>query len=307
MIGIRKFNSWMVFWLGLALLFVPCFGAGESLKKSEIVIIGTVHQPTAAYTSESLLDILRRVKPDVILMEKDSSFFTNEFKLREFKSDSMEPRVIRAYLKETDVPLRPFDIEGRNDFYRRTNYFEQEKALFAEISKMYKANKLNGDAKALWEALKLSMDDSNRWQAKDSEKINSYAYDSSVNAKHWNLDQGILELIRLTPELANFYEFQGQSAAFEMKRNDAMVQNIRRWSREFQGRRLVVIVGCEHRHYLRSHLGPDEPITYVLKEYWEFPALKKIERVHRGVLMGAGFSRLAPPMSADALVPGDSP
>ena len=42
---------------------------------AEIVVVGTVHSPTARFTAATLDSIIKRVKPAVIMLELDPSFF----------------------------------------------------------------------------------------------------------------------------------------------------------------------------------------------------------------------------------------
>src|SRR4051812_47166487 len=64
----------------LSLLFavtlrLPAVAAQSLPPKAEVNVVGTVHVPTAMYPAESLAAIIARVKPDMILMELDGSFF----------------------------------------------------------------------------------------------------------------------------------------------------------------------------------------------------------------------------------------
>ena len=44
---------------------------------TEVVLLGTVHQPVENFNADTLYDILVDIEPDVILYEVDSSFFTS--------------------------------------------------------------------------------------------------------------------------------------------------------------------------------------------------------------------------------------
>ena len=102
--------------------------------------------------------------------------------------------------------------------------------------------------------------------------INSFSSDLAINERLWLATQGIPEIARLTPDLKGCREFWDLSRAEWIRRNNQMVANIKRYSTEFQGQRLVVICGFEHRYYLHSHLYDwrDEPPAYTVKEYWQY-------------------------------------
>jgi hypothetical protein len=57
-----------------------------------------------------------------------------------------------------------------------------------------------------------------------------------------------------------------------IRRNNQMITNIKRYSEELLGQRLVVISGFEHRYYLHRHLYDcrDVPPNYTVKEYWQY-------------------------------------
>ena len=101
--------------------------------------------------------------------------------------------------------------------------------------------------------------------------INSFQADSAINEKQWLMNEGIPEIVRLTPGLKDSEAFWSLSRAYWIRRNDEMLRNIRRFAAEFEGKRLVVLCGFEHRYYLRSRLSDaGEPPGYVVKEYWEY-------------------------------------
>lgn len=50
-----------------------------------------------------------------------------------------------------------------------------------------------------------------------------------------------------------------------------MVDNILKYINEFSGKKLVVLVGGEHKHDLYNELvKKQEVFNYVLKEFWEY-------------------------------------
>lgn len=247
----------------------PLLSAQESLKKTEIIIIGTLHQEKPSFTSKNLVDILKKVRPDVILIELDSSFFTADFQLKKYYPNSLEDQAIKELLTIYPVKLRPFEIEGRNEFYKKTNYFNQEDLLFEKINELNKTNQLSRQSKNLWKKMRYYLRQRDKWSNKKPEEINSFACDAVLNQKNWYLDQGTAQLIKITPQLEPFTEFSNMSGSFWIVRNDAMIQNIKRYAKEFPGQRLVVITGFEHRYYLRSHLTHDIPSTFMVKEFYE--------------------------------------
>src|SRR4029079_11700062 len=105
----------------LLYILVLCQWSNETTiatdKETDIIIIGTVHDGSDKYNSDTLLGILTEIKPDIILVECDSSYMTNDYQLKDdVKYAFMETRAITKFQKINDVMLRPYDINGRDSF-----------------------------------------------------------------------------------------------------------------------------------------------------------------------------------------------
>lgn len=97
----------------LILLIVLILISCKKEKVTEIIILGTLHKPEPNFNSEILFDILENLKPDLILMEGDSSFFTSNFRLKK----ALNSNEVIASQKYADkypmTKLRPYGFEGR--------------------------------------------------------------------------------------------------------------------------------------------------------------------------------------------------
>jgi hypothetical protein len=239
-------------------------------NKTEIVVIGTVHSPTANVSVKTLSGILDKLKPDVLLLEFDSSFFDDAFALREKFRDITLESTVATSLAGKGVKLRPYDIEGRNKFYQDTDYFKQELNLNQEISKLNADGRLSPDAKAIFEALTSFARVRDSCGADRLEVLNSAACDRAIEKKQFYAFSGIGKIIDLTPALAEFKPFWTLASDFWVKRNEAMVRNIVNSAKEFHGRRVVVMCGYEHRYYLRKRLAEEAAKEgFVVGEYWD--------------------------------------
>jgi hypothetical protein len=58
----------------------PAFASADD--STAIVVVGTVHTKTDNFTVQGLTDILERIKPDLILVELDSSFLTPSMSIK---------------------------------------------------------------------------------------------------------------------------------------------------------------------------------------------------------------------------------
>ncbi len=83
-------------------------------KETELVLLGTVHPPIENFTSDTLYNILLKIKPDLILYEVDSSFFTEAFQFNK-TSSSNENIATLKYMVSVDSRV-PYHKTARPEF-----------------------------------------------------------------------------------------------------------------------------------------------------------------------------------------------
>ena len=109
--------------------------------------VGTKHNPCTYFNSDSVYAILLRVQPDVVLMELDSTFFDKNFHFDLEKYPDLlstnENIGTHRYQQEQGVDLRPFEITGRNEWYREHRYFERQDSMWRDALSLYRADKLS--------------------------------------------------------------------------------------------------------------------------------------------------------------------
>ena len=240
--------------------------------KPEIVLVGTVHGPTPNFREETLVAILNRVKPDLILLELDPSFFDGSLNLPEaHRGVSLESRAATAYAKTAGARLRPFDIEGRNRFYQEHDYFNREAKLNQEVARLYDTGQLAPEARLLFERLLSLSAVRDACGNERPEVINSAACDTAVEKKHHYAFKGLGRIIELTPALKEAGPFWTLADDFWARRNGEMVRNIVKYAKELRPRRAVVLSGFEHRSYLRRRLAEQASGEgFVVREYWDY-------------------------------------
>lgn len=251
-------------------LLLPSQPAQPSNASTEIVIIGTVHKETNSFKTNDLVTILMRVMPDIILCEYDHSFFTKDFQfVRNF--GGLEQTSVISYAKNHQVLLRPYDIEGRNEFYSASKSFEREDSLIKGIRELARGNKLDSESQKVLDQIRKCMSDRDRFLAASPRDINSFECDRVLAQKTFAMDFGYSEIIHRNLDLFEFSEFWNNYVSFESRRNLEMIRNIEHWAGEFKGKRIVVLCGFEHRHQLRLGLRIHAKSSASLKEYWEYP------------------------------------
>ena len=224
--------------------------------QTEIVLIGTAHEPTANFREETLRSILARVKPDLILLELDPIFFDSTLSLpMKYEGITLETRAATGYAKTASVKLRPYDIEGRNKFYQEHDYFAREQKLNQEVGRLYSAGQLSPEAKLLVEALRATAAIRDACGADRVEVFNSTACDVAIEQKQYYAFKGLGKIVALTPALADMTAFWKLADDFWTRRNDEMVRNIVKQTKELGAKRVVVLAGYEHRYNLKKQLA----------------------------------------------------
>jgi len=256
----------------LIVLFCPFSSYSHKLPKTEIIIVGTVHKATEAYSGDTLFSILEKLQPDVILKEHPVSWSADSFltEAKKFKNPSLETVTLVKYIERNpSVLLKYYDIADRNKFYKEIDYFEKEKELFRELRELEDNNKLDGLGEVLLERFNIFFRIIKAIAEENIRLMNSTSTDSVLSLEQEYLMDDILKLTEIVPELNKFANYVTVRKNFWEKRNRKMAEHIIEYSKDFQGKRMVVITGFEHRCLLRKHLLESEETNFVLKEYWE--------------------------------------
>jgi hypothetical protein len=260
----------------IALIFVSLFIAGTSLAANNdttaIVIVGTVHSETSNFKVETLCRIIDRVKPDLILVELDSSFMTPSMNIKpELSNVSLENRAIRDCAQARAIPLRPYDIEGRNKIYEQHNYFNLQRELSRALDQALKDSLLGDSARILLDAIIRFDDIGHTFGSERAEIINSEACDIAMESKQYYAGTGMMQIVASVPSLRHFADFCAFRRDFWMSRNEEMAKNIVHWTNLLRPKTVLVLCGFEHRYYLRSALNKLRVNNaFNLREYWTY-------------------------------------
>jgi hypothetical protein len=252
-----------------ALLSQVSLASGK--ENRSIIVVGTVHNETDGYSVQTLCGILNRARPDLILVELDSSFFTPSLALKpEFATITLENRAVSDCQRSQAIPVRPYDIEGRNKIYAQHDYFKLQRDLSSALKDAEQKSLLGTDARILLEAITRFDDIARSFSSERPEIINSRSCDVAMESKHFYADDGMIRIVSSTPSLKQFSDFVKFKRDFWITRNDDMVKNIIAWIKSLRPRTVVVLCGFEHRYYLReSLLKRAADNAYDVKEYWE--------------------------------------
>lgn len=244
----------------------------QSDKDTEVYIIGTVHESTENFNSDTLLNIFNKIKPDVILVDCDTSYMTPEFKLKE-DIEYMFPETIAIteYSKNNPVKLRPYDINGRDVFLDDPERQSHQYNFFNEIYTFNENKEFEPDAQRLYDKIQ-SMTDL-AWEMSNARAsyINSAEGSSGIDTINYYTYDGMKILIDKTPALSKYESYWNDEYEFTQKRNETMLKNILRFKKQFKGKRIIVLCGFAHKNFLKKNLneiaGKEE---LVVKEFYEY-------------------------------------
>lgn len=254
------------------LLLLSFQSKAETTDTARIVVMGTVHNSSDNFDPGKLVAIIDRIRPDLILVELDSLFFTPDMSFKpETVNLSLENQAVSTWVKDHQVPVRPYEIEGRNRIYGEHDYFRLQKELSASLNKAVKDSLLVPEAKTLLDAVKRFDQISYALSLDRPEVFNSEACDKAMESKQYYGGEGLARIVALTPSLGKFSDFCKFKHDFWIKRNNTMVDNIIKCIKEFHPKTVLVICGFEHRYYLRNGLR-EKSLTeaILLKKYWAY-------------------------------------
>ncbi|MBC3539335.1 hypothetical protein ACFSC6_17495 [Rufibacter sediminis] len=227
-----------------------------SYGQTKVWLIGTAHEENKYINPDSLLNIFHTIKPDLILLELEDEHFTKDFQynvekypLKYFLTTN-ENIASYKYQQQNGIQLRPFDLNGRHDFYKKENYLEQENKLFREMLDLYKKDKFSDVCKADFEILLTVLQSNSELNFHSLREANTAAATKFLALKNKVSFDLMLSIVLRTNELKNWLRFAKLRKDYWDVRNKAMAENILRYVNEFKGKEIIVLVGNDHKYAL---------------------------------------------------------
>lgn len=256
-----KFNGKTILIAFLVAIVAPAFGQ----QKTEITIVGCAHDSLPNFNAGTLLQILEKVKPTLILHELDSSFFTKDFQFREPLRGNEGTASVRYISKYPKTRMRPFEFEGRNSYRKINGIWPTENLAMALLDSLNRAKALTPEQEALINK-KNSLLDSLKFKAsKSPEHFNNSATDSICKMYSYYA-YSMVNIMNDRPEFATTFctKPNGEkisykdgfklAADFWHLRNKTMAKNIIRLAEENPNERIVILTGAQHRYYIKQEL-----------------------------------------------------
>ena len=257
----------------------------HNARKTQVVIIGTLHHfhyDNPKYTPEVLKEIILSLKPDAILNELPlSQVDPNGRPLFRDPLKHPEGWAADTVAQQLGIKQIPFDRPDRQENFKKTNYFERQRKSSEQTQKwlesLQKKDPNSLDFRIAQIGINASYAQADLFDAAP-EVINCDAFDLLIRIKHSVWKSILPEIIEKYPDYVGVVAEDRFFADQWNVRNRIMADNIIKAAKQYQGKRLVVITGAEHRYILRDLLK-DEP-SIELKEYWEITNinLKEVQK-----------------------------
>jgi hypothetical protein len=228
--------------------------------QTKLIIVGTVHNKTSNVTPDTIVAVLEKIKPDIILLEFDSSFFTKDFRLKR-KDISNESIAAAKYISLHPTPLRPFDLQGRNKYYERSGLLQHQYEAYQKLTRL-RATLTDSEKKAVTEYIFLTSS-LEQIAAKTLQEINTPETDKYVARQQTLMSDEILNVVLSHKEMATVKKTFVDDAEFWDKRNRAMATNIKRYCELNPGKKIAVLTGFYHKHFLTEALRDG----YLIEQY----------------------------------------
>jgi hypothetical protein len=237
--------------------------------KTEILVVGTIHTGNKYFSDKTLLTILNAYSPDVVLWEQSKNFkrkigLLTAYNLKVVKRVSIEQIALQRYSRfKKNIKGLPYDtnIVSRNKYIR--NLIRIKNTFF---------EKLNNTKKSFSDSVNY---------ANFVDKNNSY-YGSIYNLTLDEINKDTMfekakELNKLETEflipLAKKYvvdsivvkEFENESD-YWVARNNYMANQILRYSKQFEGKKILVFAGLNHKYFLLDKLKEHQDNIKILFE-----------------------------------------
>ncbi|WP_178989097.1 hypothetical protein [Winogradskyella schleiferi] len=251
-------------------------------NRAELVLLGTVHDPVENFNADSLYNILTKIKPDLILFEVDSSFFTKAF---EFKKtwDSNENVATIRYMNNFEVDIRPYEFTGRNKYRIKIGSRPTDNKATQLLDSLYSNNLLSPlDEKTYNDYLRVNDSLISRAYL-GANSFNSLKTDRIAQKRQGYQYKKLLDIMRNYPIFQNTYyikhtgdsicylEGYKKAAEFWDLRNQTMANNIFHFIREYKGKKIVVLNGFFHRYYLNAIIRPKQnELNFTVKEFYDY-------------------------------------
>ena len=254
----------------ILLLICSTTFAQIDIPKTEVIIIGTIHKGNKKFNHDTLYNVLKRIKPDIILKEH-SKKYKPVFGLKmatflKIAKPSIEQLALQTFSKRfRNTIILPYDTA----FSRRQYIKHFETITQAYYDSLYNIKKTISDSMIFADFAKKHNNYHGFIDTSTLSRINQKDIIDKSRELHYLKENVILLLGKkyITDSLlvTKFYN----ENQFWYYRNEYMVNKVLQYSKQFSGKRIVILTGLSHKYYLRDKLSETKNNTIKIIEFWD--------------------------------------
>jgi len=181
--------------------FLLLASLGLSQNRTEIYVIGNIHDSVPNYHPKILFDILENIKPDIILHEVDNQGMKNYE--NGINITENEIRASNSYLKKYPRTSRfSFDFEGRNQYRKDKGMVPTDNLAVKLIDSLYKTKKLDPSEITIYENYINTTKELIKIAELSPENFNNATTDQIAEKRQNAQYSELLKIIEARPEFA---------------------------------------------------------------------------------------------------------
>ncbi|MDV3970722.1 hypothetical protein CMT55_11520 [Elizabethkingia anophelis] len=251
------------------IFFTACTTIQNQYKKSQLIILGTIHSDAENINTKSVYTILSDFKPDIILLEAESNIFEKENVLKS-DFDGINSNEFQATLKyqkdNPGVQIKPAELEGKNNYRKELGIYSEAGFVFNKIEELDKKGelKLSDQEKkhllrfdSYWEAVdNIAKQDLKTVNSKQSDAIvdslmqYQYIRTRAMVNNHNEFTKFRLLSSKSKTDTITYKEYFNNWAHFEGSlRNEGIAKNVIRYYKENPGKKIILLTGFKHRFF----------------------------------------------------------
>lgn len=251
-----------------------------SQSKTELYIIGNIHDSVPNYHPKVLFSILDKIKPDIILHEVDSEG------MRQYEQNidvrGNEIKASNLYVKKYPKTLRfPFDFEGRNQYRKDRGMVPADNLAIKLIDSLYKEKLLTVNETKIYETFIQSTNRLMKIAELSPDKFNNVITDSIAEKRQNEQYSGLVTITDERDEFAQRFVTKPDGNRLTLRsgfklmskfwdlRNKTMASNIYEIAIKYPNMKIVVLTGFLHRYYLLRELRRFNNGHYLIKEFYD--------------------------------------
>lgn len=248
--------------------------------KTEIYVIGTVHEKSKILDPNRLFEILNVIKPDVLLQENDTEQIKKYFD--EIRPNSNEQAATILYLKKYPKTVNaPFEFEGRNEYRKNHGMVPTDNLTINLMDSLYNKDLLNHEEMKIYKSYIDANKKLKEYFDKEFKALNSKSFDSINRIRQYIQHKELPKItsnneyfknkfiVKPNGEKISYSEGYQLWCNFWDLRNNSMTLNIIKHANNFQGKRIVVLTGVQHKYYIKELLEKYYDGSYTVLDYFK--------------------------------------